>query len=170
MLCFSTSDIISIIQCGISLFVGIFTIFIYLKITKLANSNNDKLNEINKKNNLFNKLNSDLDRIVDYTIQYPYFDDLEYKSIYQNDLISDNIEKRNTALRYTAFAIMNFNFVEDLNTFYKGNEQEMEDYCDFKELILDHVNYWNTLQENEKQGYHKIITLIDNVIKESKNI
>jgi hypothetical protein len=162
----SLSNLVAIIQLLVSITVGLATIFVYFRITALANENNDELNNRNNKNQLFYKINSDLDRIVDFTIQYPYFDDTNYKTKYLNDLTSLVSEERERACRYNAFAIMNYNFVEDLFNYYGGDEDEMEDYCDFKELITDHKIYWENLDEQEKEGYHKIKSLIEKVIFE----
>ena len=165
----SLANLIALIQLVVTAAVGVATIIVYFRITELANSNNDDLNEINNRNNLFNKLNSDLDRIGEYIIQYPYFDDVDYKNRYRSDLKSNKADEREKALRYNAFAIMNYNFIEDLYVYYKGNEDEMAEYCDFKEIILDHRIYWENLDAGGKKGYHKIKSFIERVIFEFEN-
>jgi hypothetical protein len=169
MICILLSNLIGILQLVFSLVLGIVTIIVYFKIASISSDSSEYLNELAIKNNLFFKLNSDLDRIVDFTIKYPYFDDPEYKNQYKADLQSEGIKKRARTIRYNAFAIMNYNFVEDLYKYYEGDEEKMEEYCDFKELITNHRNYWYNLNENEKNGYHKIKSLIERIIADFEN-
>ena len=79
MTCITLSNLIGIIQIIVTAIIGFFTILVYFRITKLANDNNNEQTDRSHRNNLFNKLNMDLDRIVDYTIKYPYFDDCMWR-------------------------------------------------------------------------------------------
>lgn len=169
MTCIALSNLIGIIQIIVTAIIGFFTILVYFRITKLANDNNNEQTNRTHRNNLFNKLNADLDRIVDYTIKYPYFDNLEYKKTYSVDLSNDKAEIKEKALRYEAFAIKNFNFIEDLYVFYDGKEDKMGDLYNFKELITDHSAYWENMKKRGEDGYSKIQAMVERIIKESKD-
>jgi hypothetical protein len=168
MNCITLSNLIGIIQIIITAIVGLFTILVYFRITRLANDNNNEQTDRSHRNNLFNKLNMDLDRIVDYTIRYPYFDDAEYKKNYTADLTGGDGKLKENVLRYEAFAIMNFNFIEDLNSFFDGKEDQMTDMCNFEELIIDHQIYWENMKRRGEKGYAKIYDLVEKVIAEAK--
>jgi len=169
MACITLSNLIGIIQIVVTAVIGFFTILVYFRITQLANDNNNELTDRNHRNNLFNKLNMDLDRIVDYTIQYPYFDYTEYKKNYTADLTSNDDKLKEKAIRYEAFAIMNFNFIEDLYIFYGGNEDNMGDLYNFKELITDHSIYWENMKKRGEGGYSKIQKMVEKIISEARN-
>jgi hypothetical protein len=132
----------------------------------MANDNNVELNARMIQNNLFQKLNSDLDRIVDYTIKYPYFDDSEYKQEYSRYLVSKIDGEKENALRYEAFAIMNFNFIEDLYTFYDGDSDKMGDFCAFREIIVDNKYYWQNMVNRREDGYSKIFDFVNATIEQ----
>jgi hypothetical protein len=155
-LCLTTDNYIGISQAIATLLVGVATIFTYFRIARIT-----------ERSLLFNKLNSDLDRIVEYTIQYPYFEDEEYAhKQYRIDIISSVEEKKNNALRYELFAIMNFNFVEDLYKYYNGNEKKMARVANFSELIESHAEYWKyRIIEKGEDGYKLITPLVSRVLK-----
>jgi cell division protein FtsI/penicillin-binding protein 2 len=164
-MCITLSDFIAIIQVIITFGVGIATIVVYFRITHLANKNNDSLNDRMIRNNRFQKLNSDLDRIVDYTIKYPYFDDIEYKKHYLKYLKSSVEKEKEMAIRYEAFAIMNFNFIEDLYLFFDGDESKMSDLCDYKEIVIDNKYYWRNMVQRNEDGYFKIFEFVTKLIQ-----
>lgn len=163
-MCIHLSDLIAIIQVAVTSVVGIATIIVYFKITRIANETNDLLNDRIIRSNRFQKLNGDLDRIVDYTIKYPFFDDLEYKKHYTRYLKSSAQDEKEKAIRYEAFAIMNYNFIEDLYSFFDGDESKMGDLCDYKELIVDHSYYWKHNIKKKEDGYSRIFEFVNNII------
>jgi hypothetical protein len=72
---------------------------------------------------------------------------------------------RENALRYELFAIMNFNFVDDLYAFYKGDEIQMRKLANFTELIESHAVYWKYKIIDQKQGgYESIKALVNRTI------
>jgi|GEM_PF-6021435 hypothetical protein len=148
------SDYIAIIQIGVSLLVGIATFFVYFRIANISN-----------KNNRFSKLNDDLNRLVDFTIKYPYFDDEEYIKDYVGHLSSSNEDLKLAALRYEAFAVMNFNFIADLYSYYKGNQEKMGEIYDYKQIIISHKSYWNyRVIEKKEGGYESIENFVNKII------
>ena len=156
VLCLTTENCISIAAVVATLLVGVVTILTYFRIARITNHSL-----------MFNKLNSDLDRIVEYTIQYPYFEDEEYtRKQYRLDIVSADKEKKKDALRYELFAIMNFNFVEDLFKFFKGNDKKMRDMAHYTELIESHGEYWKyRIVEKGEDGYKLITPLVNRVLK-----
>ena len=165
LLCLYTSDWIGISQVLATVLVGIATILVYLKITKISKNTSNEVLESTTKHNQFIKLNDDLNRLIDYIIQYPYFDDNNYKETYPLDLNSSNEELKTKALRYEAYAIVNFNFISDLITYFERDESKMEIFCNYKELIISNKYYWNhrVINQSEK-GYESIEDIVNRVL------
>jgi hypothetical protein len=158
--------IVGFLQFAAIIFIGFWTIQTYHRITN--NSTNATINSalLAEKSLLFNKLNGDLDRIIEYSIQYAYFEDEDYtKNHYRTDIDSTEIAKRENAIRYELFAIMNFNFVEDLFKYYHGDETEMSKQAHYTELIDSHREYWKfKIIEKKESGYELITPMVNRVL------
>jgi hypothetical protein len=177
ILCLTTDNYIGIFQGLATLAVGIATILIYLRITRISAAATRQAGQLSAdattaaaalsaKNLLFNKLNQDLDRIVEYTIKYPYFEDESYThNQYRYGIVSSVPEEKEKALRYDLFAIMNFNFVEDLFKYFDGNEEEMSNVANYTELVESHAEYWKyRIVEQREQGYTLIKPLVNRIL------
>jgi len=161
-----SQPIIGLLQLVAIIFIGIWTIKTYHRITEISKNATIEAARLNDKSNRFNKLNSDLDKIVEYSIQYPYFEDEEYPTKnYRSDLNSGDLIRREKALRYELFAIMNFNFIEDLYKYYNGNEEQMSDQTNFTEMIESHAEYWKyKIIEKNENGYKIIKPLVNRTL------
>ena len=178
LLCLTTDNWIGIGQGIATLLVGIATIMTYLKITKISADATEKASQISaaatkaasdlaEQTLLFNKLNQDLDRIVEYTIKYPYFEDEEYTQMkYRQEITSNTEVEKERALRYELFAIMNFNFFEDLYRFCKGDNEKMSNIANYQELVESHSTYWKyRIIEKKEGGYTLITPLVNKILK-----
>jgi hypothetical protein len=159
--------IIGFLQFLAIIFIGILTVKTYNKITAVSADATRQAAKLSAESNLFNKLNQDLDRIVEFTIQYPYFEDEDYtKNRYRDEINSKDAVKRESAIRYELFAIMNFNFVEDLFKFYDGDESKMSKLAYYTELIESNGEYWKyKIIESGEGGYELIKPLVNRILK-----
>ncbi len=176
LLCLTVDNWIAIVQVAATLIVGLATIMIYLRITAISANATRHAGEIaaeateaaaklSERNLLFNKLNQDLDRIIEFTIQYPYFEDESYtKHEYRAGIVSNSKDDKEKALRYELFAMMNFNFVEDLYKYFNGDEEKMGNVAYFQELIVSHAEYWKYKIIEKKEGGYTLITALANRI------
>jgi hypothetical protein len=167
LFCLSNDNYIGIFQVIATILVGIATIFTYFKITEISKNSTIQAARLNDESNRFNKLNGDLDQIVEYTIQYPYFEDEDYtKNQYRLNIDSSDSAKRESALRYELFAIMNFNFIEDLYKFYNGDLAKMSKQTNYIELIESHAEYWKyKIIEKKERGYELIRPIVNGILK-----
>jgi hypothetical protein len=69
---------VGLLQFAAIIFIGIWTIKTYHKITQISSDATIRSAHMNDESSRLNKLNHNLDKIVEFTIQYPYFEDDEY--------------------------------------------------------------------------------------------
>lgn len=143
------SNTLAIWQIVISGLVGILTIISYFLIANLSG-----------KNTKFNRLDDELNNIVNTWVKYPQLEDDDFISrYYSKNLVS--VE----ASRYDAYCTLNFNFLESLYKHFSGNKTKIRDYCEYEEIIITHYKWWNKNQSSSVTKYTgKFGKFIDEVV------
>ncbi len=97
------------------------------------------------------KLNQELNRIIELGIQYPYVENKTFTSKW-NEMKLANDEKY---LRYDMYCNLLFNYLHHVFEYYKGDKSKIESYLDVKSWIRFHKeNWYNPVDENENiDGY-----------------
>jgi hypothetical protein len=107
---------------------------------------------INRGNNLKN-LNDQLDNILKISIQYPYLENPNFASTW-----NDNKNSTDEAyLRYDNYCNLVFNYMERLCKYYKHNETKIQNHVNIKSWIRVHKDCWNnpTIPYENADGYSK---------------
>jgi hypothetical protein len=124
-------------QIIITAAVGVITIFTYFRIARLST-----------KSNSFNRLDDELNNIVNTWVKYPYLEDLDFIEKFHKKE-ADKTE----GLRYDAHCTLVFNYVESLYKHFKGKAKKMALYNEYKEMIIVHKDWWAENQADELTAY-----------------
>jgi len=85
-----------------------------------------------------NRLDGMLNQIIAFSITYPYLEDEKF--------IAAWLKQRNSGdekyLRYEAYCIYNFNFLDQLARFYKFKKEKVEDFVHIQEIVRMHAEWW----------------------------
>lgn len=94
-----------------------------------------------------------LDSILNIAIKYPYLEDTNFISTWDENKNSTD-EKY---IRYDLYCTLIFNYLERMWNLFEGNEKDINDFIDVKTLVTPHKRYWinpPTPYENQ-DGYLK---------------
>jgi hypothetical protein len=124
-------------QFWATVILGGLTIYTYFRISGLS-----------QKGNSFNRLDDELNNIVNTWVKYPYLEDEDFIIKYHKKE-ADRME----GLRYDAYCTLVFNFVESLHKHFKGNKTRMGKYNEYPEMILVHKSWWAANQLDPLTAY-----------------
>jgi hypothetical protein len=113
------------------------------------------------RNNTKKSLDDQLDGILKIAVQYPY---LESKSFTDNwtSKYDKNDEKQ---LRYEVYATMVFNYLSRLSSFYRHNNDKIEQHVAMKQWVRIHRKYWH----DPTEAYENVDTYDDPFVKLVEN-
>ena len=116
--------------------IPIMTAVISVGVSTLISVYLDKKKDVN---NLLDKLNS----ILNIAVQYPY---LESKS-FAEKWSPKQPETDERYLRYEQYAILVFNYLEEVCKFFGFNKEKIEKFVGIKEWVRIHRIYWESPTE-----------------------
>jgi len=103
-----------------------------------------------------------LQNILKFKIEHPYFDDTNFINSWNPELKND--EKY---LRYSVFCNIVFNYLYDLYRWKKTDKNKLENYISVRRWVKAYEKYWrNKVVEFEKQGVYekKFLDLINSYL------
>jgi hypothetical protein len=116
------------------------------------------------KNNAKKSLDDQLDGILKIAIQYPYLESKTFTNAWKSDYDKDD-EK---SLRYEVYCTLVLNYMSRLATFYKFNENKIEEHVAIKDWVRIHAKYWHDpteAYENVDTYDKKFVNLIEGYLK-----
>jgi hypothetical protein len=78
----------------------------------------------------FDRLNDNLNKILDINFAYPYVDDSTFVSWWNQHKDSNN----DSALRYENYCEYTYNFLQDACDYYNYDRKKVEDFVDIQDL------------------------------------
>lgn len=107
--------------------------------------------KINSYNSL-KSLNDQLDAILKIAIQYPYLENPNFCSTWNENKDLDEDEY----LRYEMYCSLIFNYLERLCKYYNFNEKKINNHLNIEGWIMVHKDCWNNPTiPKENDGYDK---------------
>ncbi len=119
---------------------------------------------INVKKTEERSLDALLIQINTLCIQYPYFENKKFISKYSHKRKKKEEEKYS---RYDSYCTIIFNFLERLFVLYNFNENKVNKFVHFRELVLLHSEWWihSDIYSDNIKGYNeKFVSIISNII------
>ena len=98
-----------------------------------------------------NRLNDNLNKILDINLQYPFVDDSSFIARWNKNKnsISDS------SYRYQTYCEYVFNYLQDVCEYYKYEKDKIRKFVDIRDLILLHKGWWSLPEQNESETYPK---------------
>lgn len=112
----------------------------------------------------YDEMYNELHQMIIFYVTYPYLENESFISSWEKSQGSTDEKK----LRYEAYCIYVFNFLERLCKFYKYKKKKIENFINIKEIVRTHSKWWSHPDSNHSNidGYEvKFRNFINEYIK-----
>lgn len=106
------------------------------------------------------KLVAMLDKMIDFSIQYPYLEDSDFCNKWTPEAKDEN------SMRYDNFCCFVFNYLERLWEFYDGKGDKMYKHVNYIEIIALHGTWWKSRIAENTDGYKPdFVDFVNKILK-----
>lgn len=98
------------------------------------------------------KIDERLDKVLAYSIQYPYLEDIEFARQWDSTPVSEEDKERKK--RYDNYCCFVFNFLQCVFEHHKGDAPKMRRYLYYPEFYQIHQDWWRLNKQINDRAYN----------------